>query len=389
MMILVIYSRCYIEGSILWVDRKVHSGNCLLAQHLSMKITMLSPVLEDPSTMMDLIAVPLDDLTYAVELLACDKSHALDSNETERVRKLVQKSTLVYGTGFGIHTHAQKLNKTHVAITECNLATQIKISRLAVEGTLRRSARTAKTLLRFLGETRMHQHAHSVHCNGYPMYNQTKYLNDNCLLYLDSRMTENLVINSDRLEARLEGFAKGRKARLIYSGRYEAIKGTLDVVEVGIELNRRGVRFELDLFGKGAQAEEMRRRVEKSGGADNIRVNDAIPYPELIERSHESDLFVCCHVQDDPSCTYLEASGSGLAIAGYNNRMWKSFARFANNGVVTTRKRPKDLANEIEKLLSDRQKLIDFSRQSREFALAHTFEKEFGSRIKALEAIRT
>ncbi|MAI78561.1 MAG: hypothetical protein CL917_06460 [Deltaproteobacteria bacterium] len=389
MMILVIYSPCYIEGSNLWIDRKVHSGNCLFAQQLSIKITMIAPVLEDPSKMMDLIAVPLDELTYAVEPLKCDDSYVLDSSETERVRKLVQKSTLVYGTGFEIHTHTQKLNKAHVAIAEFNLATQIQISRLAVEGTLRRSARTAKTLLRFLGESRMHRHAHSVHCNGYPMYYQTKYLNDNCLLYLDSRMTENLIINLDRLEARLEDFAKGRKARLIYSGRYEAIKGALDVVEVGIELNRRGVRFELDLFGKGAQAEEMRRRVETSGGGDNIRVNDAIPYPELIERSHDSDLFVCCHVQDDPSCTYLEASGSGLPIAGYNNRMWKNFARFANNGVITTRKQPKDLANKIEKLLSDRQRLIDFSRQSREFALAHTFEKEFGSRIKALQAIRT
>lgn len=387
MMILPTYSPCILEDDVLWVDRKFHIGVCLYAEQLSTKIIVIAPALDDRNKMMDLVEIPVKTLPYLVETVRCDGSYRLEAGESERIRKLVERSTLVYGMGLETHVYAKYFGIPYVPIVECNLPTQIELARLPVAGALRRAVRAGKAVLDFVGEIRDLRAAHSVHCNGYPIYNQTRRLRDDCLLYLDSRMADNMIIDATRLESRLGEFATGRRARLLYSGRYEALKGAIDVVEVGLELKKRKVDFELDLFGKGIQVEEMRRRVDALGAGDSIRVNDAIPYPQLVERSHSSDLFVCCHVQDDPSCTYLEASGSGLPIAGYGNRMWKPFALAAGNGVVTKIGRPRELAEEIERLLSDRPKLFDLSRKSREFALKHTFEKEFEKRMEAVQKI--
>ncbi|MEZ4290401.1 MAG: hypothetical protein R3E53_07630 [Myxococcota bacterium] len=106
--------------------------------------------------------------------------------------------------------------------------------------------------------------------------------------------------------------------------------------------------------------------------------------PELVERSAEADLFVCCHVQDDPSCTYLEASGAGLPIAGYGNRMWRHFAAAAGSGVVTPMKRPVALAEAIGDLLAAPDRLATLSRRARAFALEHCFEREFEKRVDAI-----
>ena len=196
-------------------------------------------------------------------------------------------------------------------------------------------------------------------------------------------MYENMVISTEALNERLSSLPT-RRPRLIYSGRYEPMKGALDVVEVGLELLRIGVDFDLDLYGKGDQAQLMRDRVCEAAAGEKIRVHDAVPYPQLLEISRASDVFICCHVQDDPSCSYIEAFGAGLVVAGYDNRMWRSLSREAESGIVTPLGNPAECAQAIAALLADKDQFERFSRRAREFALAHCFEKEFSKRIEAI-----
>lgn len=387
MMIHPTYSPCLVDQGIVHIDRKFHVGTCLYVEKLETEIVVIAPALDSVDRLMDFVSVPVDELPYRVETVRCDGNYQLEPGEAARVRALVETADLVYGMGFETQEFARELGKPYVPIVEYNLPTQIQVARLPVSGRLRRGVRTLKTLLRFVPEVIDLRRAHTIHCNGYPIYDQTRRYHDGCLLYLDSRMSEAMVIDAARLEARLADLEGGRPARLLYSGRYEPMKGAVDVVEVGLELFRRGANFELDLFGKGAQADEMRGLVAAAGAESVIRVNDAIPYPELVARSHESDLFVCCHVQDDPSCTYLEASGSGLPIAGYGNRMWRPFAEAAANGVVTRMERPRELAEAIMALLADPAQLATFARRSRAFAIEHAFEHEFEKRIDSVRGI--
>jgi colanic acid/amylovoran biosynthesis glycosyltransferase len=384
MMIHPTYSPCVIEDGVLRIDRKFHVGMCLYVERLETEIVVIAPTLDSQDQLMDFLSIPIENLPYQVQTVRCDGSYQLEAGEQDRIRALVERSDLIYGMGFETQRFARELGKPYVPIVEYNLPTQIEVVRLQVSGTLRRMVRTIKTLLKFPAEIWDLRGGHSIHCNGYPIYEQSRLIHRDCLLYLDSRMSEDMVIESARLDARIGSLSEGRRPRLLYSGRYVAMKGALDVVEVGLELFRRGVSFELDLFGKGEQAEEMRRRVEVAGALDTIRINDAIPYPELVERAHDSDLFVCCHVQDDPSCSYLEACGSGLPIAGYANRMWRHFAAAAENGVVTPMRRPAMLADAIEALLAAPSRVAELARKSRRFAIEHSFEREFAKRTEAL-----
>lgn len=74
-------------------------------------------------------------------------------------------------------------------------------------------------------------------------------------------------------------------------------------------------------YGQGPLRGEMDRLAGQTAAHGQILIHDTIPYPELFERSRTFGLFVCCHVQGDPSCAYLETFGSGLPIVGYANRM--------------------------------------------------------------------
>jgi colanic acid/amylovoran biosynthesis glycosyltransferase len=71
--------------------------------------------------------------------------------------------------------------------------------------------------------------------------------------------------------------------------------------------------------GRGNLTAEMLRLAGQLAG--KIITRDAVPYAEFVNISRCLDVFVCCHIQIDPPCTYLESYGAGLPIVGYANRM--------------------------------------------------------------------
>lgn len=383
MMILPTYSAAKVQDGVCKIDRKFHTGICLYAKQLPFEILVLAPELQPTNRQMDLVSIPLDELPYRVETIKCDKSYRLDTIEKSRVEVLVSQSSLVYGIGFETQRIAYKLGKPFIPILEYTVQTQIQMARQPMSSPFSRSIRASKIVWRFLREVGNLRRAKSIHCNGYPVFEQTKRFHGNCLLYIDSRMYENMVISAKALDKRLDTLGS-RRPRLIYSGRYEAVKGALDVVEVGLELKRLGIRFELDLYGKGGQASAMLERVRSGDAGEYIRIHDAVPFPKLVEISRASDVFICCHIQDDPSCSYLEAFGSGLAMAGYDNRMWRALSRDAKTGAVTPMSNPAECARSIATLLADPERVKRYSRSARKFALEHCFEREFKKRIDAL-----
>jgi glycosyltransferase involved in cell wall biosynthesis len=301
------------------------------------------------------------------------------------VEELVKNATIVYGRGLGTTPLAKKHGVPYITITEYNLKTNLRMAELNAPSRLRGFKRQIRTHGEFGLEMRDIAQSHSVHCNGYPTYNQSRLVHKNCLLYLDSRMGDADVIAEDKLETRLLQFKAGRRPRLLFSGRYAAIKGALDVIEVGIELFRLGLDFELHTYGRGDLADEMRARVERAAAQSRITVHDAVPFPELIGIAQESDLFVCCHVQDDPSCTYLETFGAGLPIVGYANAMWRELANESMGGIATPLGDVGACTRQIARVLRDPGRFMTMSRKAHAFAKKHTFEREFGRRIDALK----
>lgn len=380
------YSAASFENGVCEIDRKFHTGACLYSRHLPGNLVVLAPLLKESDRKMDFISLNESDLPYRVELIRCDGNYRLDEAEVAKVRKLVKEASLVYGIGFDTEKFAHHENVPVVPILEYTLRTQVQVAQSGARGELRRFIRALKTFSRTFKEIIRLRWAREIHCNGYPIFEQTKRIYPNCLMYLDSRMYQDMVITEEALEQRLESIST-RPARLVYSGRFDPIKGALDVVDVGLELIALGFDFTLDLYGEGEQLHAMKAKIRSHNAQAQIRIHKPVPYPALVEISKQCDVFVCCHVQEDPSCSYLEALGSGLVVAGYANRMWSSMSRAAETGIVAPMKDSKFLAKEIVNLLDNPDQMKGHSIKSRRFALEHCFEREFSKRVNALARI--
>jgi len=324
-------------------------------------------------------------LGYSVMTLKTDKSMRPLAGELERLRDSIRRSRLVYGGALFSAELAGELGVPYIMMREYDLKTEIFVATSQVKSVLRRGARALKCTLRYASDIPRMRRALELHCNGYPIFDETKWFNDRRLLYLDSRMSADMVIEETQLRERFASRA-GRPLRLLYSGRYEPMKGADHAVRVALACLRRGMDVEMHCYGQGSLREEMQRLAAQAPQGGRVHVHDAVPFPELVELSRAFDIFVCCHLQNDPSCTYLESFGSGLPIVGYGNGMWRRLCEQSGAGLWSPMRRPEAVADAVQRLIAEPRTLDDMSLRARQFALDHTFERQFARRVDAINA---
>lgn len=370
----------------LTVDRKFHDGMLAYAASLRVPVTSLNPGGGVEASIMDPVTLVADSLPYRVVALAVDRHGTPSEASRATVEREVAASRLVvgFGTAHGAAAEAARQGRRFVLMLEYDLATQVTVARSFARSRLREAWAALRCLQGYHRSlVPVMRQAHEIHCNGYPVHEECARHNPRRLLYLDSRMGRDLAIAPPALEQRLTE-RRTRPLRLIFSGRYERMKGALDAVETARELLAQGLDVEMDTYGQGSLAGDMARVAATSGG--RIRVHAAIAFPELVRRSREADVFVCCHIQSDPSCTYLESMGAGLPIAGYRNRMWTAMAGASDAGRIAPRNTPAALARVLADLAAAPDELDRLSRNARRFAIEHAFEREFERRTAALLA---
>jgi colanic acid/amylovoran biosynthesis glycosyltransferase len=230
--------------------------------------------------------------------------------------------------------------------------------------------------------------AAGVQCNGTPTYEAYKPLSRNALLYFDTRVSREELAGEADVEARLRGLRAGGPLRLVFSGRLAAMKGADHLPRVAAELRRLGVDFSLDVFGGGPLEAPIRQDLARLGLEQAVRLHGAVDFArELMPYvAKKADLFVCCHVQGDPSCTYLETLSCGVPIAGYDNEAFAGLVRSSGVGWTTSLGDPGALARRIAELARDREALARQARQALAFASEHTFERTMRQRVAHLEA---
>jgi glycosyltransferase involved in cell wall biosynthesis len=101
------------------------------------------------------------------------------------------------------------------------------------------------------------------------------------------------------------------------------------------------------------------------------------------------DLFVCCHRQGDPSCTYLETLACGVPIVGYGNEAFEGLMRHCPAGESVPMNDWTAMASVIEKLARDPRRFAKMARIGLAFAREHTFEHEFKRRIEHMAQLLT
>ncbi len=369
-------NRVRVDRGTLFVDRKFHVGMQNYLSAVSHPIVSVHPESDGSENTMDMVEVPLKNLGYEVMAINDGSNAAKAAQDASRMADQIRASRLVYGGGQGSEALCAGSGIPQIAVLEYDLATQIKVSTSQVTNPLRKASRALKVSVGYLKGIADLRRSAGIHCNGYPIFDATAAYNANCLLYLDSRMYSGMVISEAQLDARLNR-TQAAPLKLLFSGRYDPIKGALDAVRVGVACVEQGVDIELHCYGQGIQRDEMLRLASQPEARGRIHIHEAVTYPQLVEIAREFDLFVCCHVQADPSCTYLESFGSGLPIVGYANTMWRRLSEESQAGFCTPLHRANHVVEDVKRLVADASLLRSMSRRARAFALTHAFEPEF------------
>jgi len=224
--------------------------------------------------------------------------------------------------------------------------------------------------------------AASVQANGKPAYVAYPSLGLPSHLFFDTRLSRADVISADALERRLSATAQATSIQLAFSGRLIAGKGADALIPLALELRARSAAFELHIYGSGDLSNSIRELIEKHSLREAVILHGAVDFDgELMPQlARTIDLFVCCHRQGDPSCTYAETLGCGVPIAGFNNEALASLVKAFDIGWVVPMGNVRILAALIVKLSSARDELAHKARLARQFALIHNFESEFKGR---------
>lgn len=230
-----------------------------------------------------------------------------------------------------------------------------------------------------------------IQANGYPAFDAYRHTNENAMLYLDGRVGQGELASDADQVARFRHIQSGNALRLVHSGRLEPLKGSLDLIALCSELRTMDVQFELDIFGSGSLEGPLRQHFSDAGLAKHIRLHGSVDFQSQLvpHMRRKADIFVSCHRQGDPSCTYLEAMGCGIPVIGYNNAMWSEMQTRSGGGWVGPMAAPADMAKTLARLDRSREEVVAASKAALSFARTHSFEAEFKKRINHLRALTT
>jgi glycosyltransferase involved in cell wall biosynthesis len=363
------------------VTQKYLNGAAEYARRWPGHVTSLAIPCQTLSTDMDHIEALPDELTMGLELRP-DSTQALG----ERLRSAAVVLAFLSPQEAPTAQLCRELGVPLVFYSEFSLNTELQIVAASTKNPFRRwrksywHRRAESIRIRALTE------AAGLQCSGTPTYDSYRELNRDVMLFFDNRVPAGDVITNGELEARLSGLGTGTPLRLVFGGRFIAMKGVMHLPEVAHELRALGVDFTLDIVGGGPLETELRQRIDRLRLADFVRLRGPMDFATgwvpFLKR--ETDLFVCCHPQGDPSSTYYETMSCGTPVVGFANEAFAGTVAASGSGWLTPLGDARALAERIATLDKDRGSIATAARKAREFGNEHSFEKTFRRRTEHL-----
>lgn len=311
--------------------------------------------------------------------------------DSEDVRREIGRAGLVllmlYQDHLGLARYCASASVPHILVSEYSLRTRIQINASQRRNPAWLAAKMALEAYREMQFRRAVRDADGMQCNGTPTYQAYAPLNSNTLLFFDTRTAARNIASGAHLSARFAARRAGGRLRLAFSGRLIAMKGADQLIDLAIALKAIGMPFHLTICGDGEQLSGMKRRTAESGLADDVAFAGTLDFAEELVPfiQDEVDLFVCCHPQGDPSCTYLETMACGVPIVGYDNEAFSGVADRSGSGWKVPINDPAAMAMKVASLTGD--EIESHSRSALAFAAERTFESEFARRIEHARTI--
>ncbi len=276
-----------------------------------------------------------------------------------------------------------------VFIIEYTLKTRLRIIAIEQGRSLAAFKNAVWTILTERRRRRAFAGSAGLQANGQPGYDAYRRSSPSILRYFDSRLTDDQQIAATALAAKQQAMQTGKPLRIVFSGRLETMKGADHLVRVAVELRRAGTPFTLDIYGDGVLRPAMQQAIAAEGLGDQVVLHGKVPFDAVLVplMKERVDLFLCCHRQDDPSCTYLETLSCGVPIVGYDNAAFAGVLALGNVGIAVAMDDPAAAARAIAVLADDRGRLAAMADAAAAVGRDHSFERTFAARIDHLKAI--
>ncbi len=370
-----------LQGNTIFLDRKAVDGLRSYSELWPGPVRCLMRA-GDPSSIAFGEAYRQEDLPFAIRIITDPLGHTPNVFDDAAV-------ILLAGDNHQDLLLADGVTAPIVYVIEYTLATRLRINRL-VHGL---SFQALKSAVWTIGvewqRRRAFRHAAGLQCNGVPAYRAYRKSTSAPLLYFDTRTTESQQITHAALVAKQEAIGTGAPLRIAFSGRLEIMKGADHLLPVVEALADLGVPFTLDIYGDGQLRAAIAQRIVDIGFTDRVALHGPVSFadvltPALIERT---DLFLCCHRQADPSCTYMETLSCGVPIVGYDNAAFAGIKALDNIGVCVRMDDVGGAARAIAALADDRSRLASMAAKAAAVGREHSFEREFANRVSHLQTL--
>ena len=364
-----------------YFDQKFYEGMKVYKKYWTGDIKLLIRVDTNPAPDFGLVK-------YSENLNDLFEALIIKENDSVQLKHLQNVDLVLASADDYKQINFSKLCKTAkvkcIYVLENTLKTRVKITLLTKSSVWKKFKSTIWLIRQEIRLRNALSIADGLQKNGAPAYESYSKLVANSLLYFDTRNTNEMLITKPLLDKRLDDLNINAPLRLCFSGRLIAIKGVEDLIEIANELKIRNVSFILNIFGSGELDTQLIKKIETYNLEDKVFLRGAVVYEtELVPYvKNNVDLFVCCHKQGDPSCTYLETYACGVPIIGYANEAHKGIVDKEDVGWVTKVGSIKKLAREIEYLNKNRHLIKLKSNAALKFSENHTFEKTFERRIQ-------
>jgi glycosyltransferase involved in cell wall biosynthesis len=209
------------------------------------------------------------------------------------------------------------------------------------------------------------------------------------MVFLDTRITEDMMATREDVERRAALRSEDQPLQLVFSGRLNHMKGADHLIDVALELKRLNVNYHLYISGAGVLEQPIQQQIQKKRLGDEVTM---LGVPDFKSKffpfvKSDIDLFICCHRQGDPSCTYIETMSAGVPIVGYANEAFEKLNDSSKAGWVVPLDRPDLLARQVAELDRNRKEITAKALTAQQFAQDYTFLDVFRRRVQHAEEV--
>jgi colanic acid/amylovoran biosynthesis glycosyltransferase len=367
------------------LTRKLIEAVVELSHYWDGSITVMMEETQTGNDNIDCKVFNLDELPFKLEIISFDLITPALLRE--------HKTALVLGVPGYRQNHITKVCRLAgvpcIYVSEYTLKTRKQIASVNTSNPILRLRRMAWEQNQEMKQRAAIAIADGLQCNGTPTYQDYLKLNPNSLLFFDTRISEDMLATNRDIEMRTDNRPEDMPLRLLFSGRLIKMKGVDHLLNVAQELKKRATKFEMFISGSGDLEKMMHETIAAHQLQDCVKM---LGVPDFKTEffpfvKQNIDLFVCCHRQGDPSCTYLETMSCGVPIVGYANEAFEGISEISETGWVVPMDQPKLLAQKIIQLSYNRETIKAMSFKSLRFAEKHTFEKTFKARTEHMQRV--